>query len=368
MENKLRLPLTASGLAGCLVVVLLCLVQTLAYDRNQTTPVVPAVFAFGDSIVDPGNNDVLPKTPIRCDFPPYGQDFIGHRPTGRFSNGKIPTDFLASGLGVKELLPPYLGVDLQPEDILTGVSFASGATGYDPLTPAIVNVITLDQQLEYFGEYKERLKAIAGEARAASIIKDSLFLVCAGTDDIANTYFTTPFRKAHYDIPSYVDLLISGATKFVTKLHQMGARKIGFVGLPPIGCVPSQRTVGGGIYRECEPTRNQAAQLFNSKIKAVLDQLAAENSATIGSKFVYIDIYNLLLELIEKPYVHGFEEVTKGCCGTGLIEVTKLCNSKFVTTCPDVTKYIFWDSYHPTERAYKILIDRILDENKQLLN
>lgn len=44
----------------------------------------------------------------------------------------------ASGLGVKELLPPYLGVDLSPEDILTGVSFASGATGFDPITPEIV--------------------------------------------------------------------------------------------------------------------------------------------------------------------------------------------------------------------------------------
>jgi hypothetical protein len=31
-----------------------------------------------------------------------------------------------------------VGVDLSPEDLLTGVSFASGATGFDPLTPVLV--------------------------------------------------------------------------------------------------------------------------------------------------------------------------------------------------------------------------------------
>jgi len=31
-------------------------------------------------------------------------------------------------------LPPYLDPKLQREDLLTGVSFASGAGGYDPLT------------------------------------------------------------------------------------------------------------------------------------------------------------------------------------------------------------------------------------------
>jgi hypothetical protein len=52
---------------------------------------------------------------------------------------RIMSFFLsASGLGVKDLLPPYVGYELTPEDILTGVSFASGATGFDPLTPVIV--------------------------------------------------------------------------------------------------------------------------------------------------------------------------------------------------------------------------------------
>lgn len=40
----------------------------------------------------------------------------------------------ASKLGVKELLPAYLDPNLESQDLLTGVSFASGGAGYDPIT------------------------------------------------------------------------------------------------------------------------------------------------------------------------------------------------------------------------------------------
>ena len=55
-------------------------------------PLVPALFIFGDSVVDVGNNNRI-ATIIRANFPPYGRDFINHRPTGRFCNGKLATDF-----------------------------------------------------------------------------------------------------------------------------------------------------------------------------------------------------------------------------------------------------------------------------------
>lgn len=55
-------------------------------------PLVPAIIIFGDSIVDVGNNNNL-TTLIKANFPPYGRDFVTHRPTGRFCNGKLATDF-----------------------------------------------------------------------------------------------------------------------------------------------------------------------------------------------------------------------------------------------------------------------------------
>lgn len=91
--------------------------------------------------------------------------------------------------------------------------------------------------------------------------------------------------------------------KSFQQLYNLGARKIGFVGLPPIGCVPSQRTLGGGILRECEETRNQAAQLFNFKIQKEIQKIFEE--FTDGGKIYYIDIFDILLDLIQRPEYYG---------------------------------------------------------------
>ena len=66
---------------------------TTTTTRSSTKPQAAALIVFGDSIVDPGNNNGI-NTIIKADFPPYGHDFINHRPTGRFCNGRIPTDFI----------------------------------------------------------------------------------------------------------------------------------------------------------------------------------------------------------------------------------------------------------------------------------
>lgn len=54
---------------------------------------IPALVAFGDSILDRGNNNNLISV-LNCNFPPYGMDFIGGKPTGGFCNGKVLTDLL----------------------------------------------------------------------------------------------------------------------------------------------------------------------------------------------------------------------------------------------------------------------------------
>lgn len=56
---------------------------------------IPAVIVFGDSIVDTGNNNYI-STIAKCNFPPYGKDFEGGEPTGRFSDGKVPSDLLGT--------------------------------------------------------------------------------------------------------------------------------------------------------------------------------------------------------------------------------------------------------------------------------
>jgi len=56
-----------------------------------TLPLAPALYVFGDSLFDNGNNNFLP-TLARANFLPYGVDFP-RGPTGRFSNGRTVADF-----------------------------------------------------------------------------------------------------------------------------------------------------------------------------------------------------------------------------------------------------------------------------------
>jgi hypothetical protein len=66
---------------------------------------VPAMFVFGDSTADVGNNDYLPGSSARANFPHNGVDFPGGKATGRFSNGLIGVDFLGQR-------PPSLPVSI----------------------------------------------------------------------------------------------------------------------------------------------------------------------------------------------------------------------------------------------------------------
>lgn len=105
LMRVVRLPCWWNNTVLRLVVVLLCFFcwETKALFKlppNTTAP--PAVIAFGDSILDTGNNNGI-KTLIKANFPPYGKDFQGGVPTGRFCNGKVPSDLLGTHLALSNL-------------------------------------------------------------------------------------------------------------------------------------------------------------------------------------------------------------------------------------------------------------------------
>lgn len=66
-----------------------------------------------------------------------------------------------------------------------------------------------------FKEYIAKLKEAVGENRTTEIIENSIFIISMGSNDIAGTYFTSPFRKDEYDIEKYTSMLISESSKFV---------------------------------------------------------------------------------------------------------------------------------------------------------
>nr|BAG68910.1 GDSL-motif lipase [Arabidopsis thaliana] len=298
---------------------------------------IPALIVFGDSIMDTGNNNNLP-TLLKCNFPPYGKDYPGGYATRRFSDGRVPSDLIAEKLGLAKTLPAYMNPYLKPEDLLKGVTFASGGT-----------VISVWDQLIYFKEYISKIKRHFGEEKAKDILEHSFFLVVSSSNDLAHTYLAQAHR---YDRTSYANFLADSAVHFVSELHKLGARKIGVFSAVPVGCVPLQRTVFGGFFtRGCNEPLNNMAKQFNARLSPALDSLDKELDGVI----LYINVYDTLFDMIQHPKKYG-------CCGKGLLTISYLCNSLNPFTCSNSSAYIFWDSYHPSERAYQVIVDNLLDK------
>ncbi|KAL2497996.1 GDSL esterase/lipase [Abeliophyllum distichum] len=82
-----------------------------------------AMFVFGDSLIDPGNNNYL-NSLAKANYVPYGVDFY-EGPSGRFSNGRTIIDYLGDLLEIPDL-PAYTNPG---KNILRGVNYASAAGG-----------------------------------------------------------------------------------------------------------------------------------------------------------------------------------------------------------------------------------------------
>ncbi|KAL7248728.1 hypothetical protein ACSBR2_003470 [Camellia fascicularis] len=109
-------------------------------------------FIFGDSTVDTGNNNYI-KSQMKSNRRPYGQDFPDQVATGRFSNGKLVSYFVATMLGIKDIVPPFLDPNLSDEELRTGVSFASAGSGYDDVTSDVTLSIPVSKQPGYLRNY-----------------------------------------------------------------------------------------------------------------------------------------------------------------------------------------------------------------------
>ncbi|KAI3741683.1 hypothetical protein L1987_59357 [Smallanthus sonchifolius] len=339
-----------------LILILIVGVFSVQYSYAQKST-ISAVFVFGDSTVDPGNNNYLP-TIARGNFPPYGKDFDNHEPTGRFSNGRLVPDFVAEFVGVKKNLPPYLDPSLTIEDLMTGVSFASAGAGFDPLTSQISMALTQSQQLDLFKEYKAKLEVAIGKERTDDLVRRAGYLVSSGTNDFTFNYYgpLQVRRKAYPTISEYQQFQWQLVEQFLQDLLDEDAQKIGVVGVPPIGCLPAVITLNSKnpiSDRECIESLNSLSRNVNQMIQNNLKRLERP-----GTKIVYADIYTPIINMVQQKTKYGFEEVHKGCCGTGLIEADFGCNHKS-PLCDDVLKYVFWDAFHPTEKGYRIIFNSL---------
>ncbi|KAH9701955.1 GDSL esterase/lipase [Citrus sinensis] len=310
-----------------------------------------AVLVFGDSTADTGNNNFV-NTLFTANHLPYGQDLPGHAPTGRFSNGKLMPDFIAGFLGIKDTIPPYLDPNLSNEDLLTGVCFASAGSGYDELTTAASGVIPVSKQLEYFKEYIGKINGLIGADAAKKLLSEAVVIISAGTNDMTFNYYDIPTRRAQFNISEYQDFLQTKLHNYIKQLYDLGCRQMIVAGLPPIGCLPIQITARfkNPLDRKCLDEQNTDSQSYNQKLIKLLNQLQA---SLPGTRLNYADVYEPVIEMVNNPQKYGFTVVNRGCCGTGFVEVSILCNPT-TPKCASDSQFLFWDCIHPSEAAYQI--------------
>jgi hypothetical protein len=76
-----------------------------------------------------------------------GRGFQDGVPTGRFCNGRLPTDFISEVIGLPPVVPEYLDPAYNIEDFAKGVSFASAGTGLDNATSDVLVSCFVDNSL-----------------------------------------------------------------------------------------------------------------------------------------------------------------------------------------------------------------------------
>ncbi|KAL0303594.1 UNVERIFIED_CONTAM: GDSL esterase/lipase [Sesamum radiatum] len=112
------------------ILILFALLSTVGEGYNgdedrKGGEVKKVLFVFGDSYADTGN---LPTSVSRSWKPPYGITFPG-KPSGRFSDGRVLTDYIASFLGIQSPFPYRQLKNVDTETIRYGINFAHGGTG-----------------------------------------------------------------------------------------------------------------------------------------------------------------------------------------------------------------------------------------------
>lgn len=89
-------------------------------------------------------------------------------------------------------------------------------------------------------------------------------------------------------------------------LHSMGATMVGVMGMPPVGCMPTE-AMGTWINPACSDESNNDAQVYNEKLKALVEEM---KKVLPELKIAYVDIFTPLKHIIEHPQQFGTEQTS----------------------------------------------------------
>ncbi|KAL0444812.1 UNVERIFIED_CONTAM: GDSL esterase/lipase [Sesamum latifolium] len=102
---------------------------------------------------------------------------------------------------------------------------------------------------------------------------------------------------------------------------------------------------------------NDVALHFNGKLSDLAKKM---NDEMVGIRAVFSNPYDVFMQIIREPSTFGFEVASVACCATGVFEMGYLCDELNPFTCIDANKYVFWDSFHPTQKTSRIIVDYLM--------
>ncbi|XP_042024801.1 GDSL esterase/lipase 5-like isoform X1 [Salvia splendens] len=345
----------------------------------------PPLFIFGDSLFDAGNNNYINTSTLdQANFWPYGISYFRH-PTGRFSDGRLIPDVIAEHAELP-LVPPYLQQRNYQEYLhnYNGVNFASAGAG--ALSETFQGlVINLKTQLNYYKREIAELSKKIGKAEAARISSTAVYMFSIGSNDYMSPFLLNSTILSSYPHSTYVDMVLGNLSTVVKAIHKKGGRKFIFLNLGELGCFPGLRILNPETDGGCLEEVSELSKLHNNKLKTFLVKMEQQ---LYGFKYFLYDFKTSLAEKTTQPLKYGihthtmyisvlarpssffneaclagFEEGRMACCGTGRLNAVFSCGGKRLVkefqVCENPNKYVFWDSYHLTERVYKQMADEM---------
>ncbi|KAI4348988.1 hypothetical protein L6164_009648 [Bauhinia variegata] len=304
------------------------------------------LFVFGDSYVDTGNHG------RRLSFSwkdPYGITFPG-KPAGRFSDGRVLTDFIAKYWGVKSPVP-YRLKRLMPQHLKNGMNFAYGGTGvFDTWIPApnMTTQIDLFQQL------------IKDKLYTATDLNYSVALVSVAGNDyshyISNNGSTEGF-------PSFISSVVNQMRSNLKRIHELGVKKVAVGGLQPLGCLP--RNTASSTFQRCNDTSNTLVAFHNSLLSQAVTKLNQEGKD--HSTFILLNLYDSFMSVLNHPSTHNIQNQFQPCCigvsseySCGNVDDNSV---KKYSVCDDPKSAFFWDLVHPTQAGWHAVYNKLQTSN-----
>ncbi|WOL18807.1 GDSL esterase/lipase [Canna indica] len=315
--------------------------NSCGYYSNQRKGEYDKLFIFGDSYADTGNlGKLLGRNIARSWFEPYGMSFPA-KPAGRFSDGRVLTDYVASFMRIRSPIPYKIrraGYRLSSY----GMNFAVAGSGvFD----------TGNFQRNLAAQINEFQAQIDAGVFSKCDIKASAALVAVSGNDYLHFAEQDPNYSLHLD--KFMDRLFIQLKSDLERLKGMGVPKVMVTNLHPIECTPSYTRPSN--YTACALDVSAAVADHNRRIDRMVMEL---DGARKNTSFLSLDL-NTAISNIVLHQVNGTEKFKYAlvpCCESKTS--TSNCGqvddegNKLYEVCCRPEEHVYWDSVHPTQAGW----------------